>query len=538
MKKCICILLVLAMLLPLSACSKINSLLGGGEKQDFSYPIGEMPESIDPQIAEGEAALIVIENCMEGLVRLNTEGEVIPAIASSWDIAADGLTYTFHLNRDAHWSVDTEDEDFEIKDFKKNITAEDFVFAVSRAVRKETNAPDFQSVSLIKNAQKINQSGSSDTASLGIRALDSYTLEIELESANSDFLKSLTAAVFMPCSEQFFDYCSGRYGRGSAYFLSNGGFKLRAWNETNIVLRKDEEYTLPNAAQADSVTLYRDENAFESFMNDNYDALAIEDDHIDEALADKSLSVQQYDDTVWSFAINCGSTLGSNVHLRQALMSAVDTSLLTAPEWGTPASGAVPNICTAGGENYRQSAGKGAILPYSVAEAGERYQRFLKAYKSESESEELPVFQFLCTAALEQNAKKIAQCWQTAFGTGFEIKITVLPLEELSEQMRKGKYDGAIAPISADTADALVFLKKFAAENTMRYSSAAFEKQLNSDKTELEKCAAAENILLEDGVLLPLFCANSYYVQRDSVSGIYFYAFGGKVNFLQAQRVK
>ncbi|MBQ6381176.1 MAG: hypothetical protein IJJ41_06230 [Clostridia bacterium] len=538
MKKVIAVVLILASVFSLSSCSKINSLLSGNQEQAFSYPIEQMPVSIDPQIAQSPAELTIIENCMEGLVRLDEKGEVIPAIAESWDVSADGLQYTFHLNPAAAWAVDTEDEDFEIKNFQKKITANDFVFAVSRAVLKETQAPDFQTVSLIKNAAKINESGSSDTSDLGIKAVDASTLKITLESANSDFLKSLCAAVFMPCSEQFFEFCSGRYGRQARYFLSNAGLELRAWNETNIVLRKNEAYALPNPATADTVTLYKDENAFESFKNDNYDALAVEDDKVDEALADTSLKVQSYDDTVWSFGVNCKSPLCSYKQLRQALVLSVDRGSLQAPHWAGEVKGIVPNICTAGGENYRKSAGAAAMVKTDADEAVDKYHAFVEKYRRDTEQEELPVFRFLCTQAFEQNAKLMVQSWQMNFGTGYEVKIQVLSLEEMLEEVEKGNYDGVIMPVSADTTDALVFLKKFAVENVFRYESDAFNDLLDADGNESDKSLESENELLRDGVVYPLYTANSYYVQRDSVSGIYFYAFGGKVNFLRAERTK
>ncbi|MBE6818315.1 MAG: peptide ABC transporter substrate-binding protein [Ruminococcaceae bacterium] len=538
MKKVIAVMLVLASVFSLTSCSKINQLFSGNQEQSFSYPIAEMPVSIDPQIAQGEAELIIIENCMEGLVRLNAKGEVIPAVAKSWDISADGLQYTFHLNPQAAWAVDTEDEDFEIKNFNKRITANDFVFAVSRAVLKETQAPDFESVSLIKNAHEINESGTADTSSLGIKALDESTLVIRLESANSDFLKSLSSAVFMPCSEQFFDYCAGRYGRQADYFLSNAGFTLRAWNETNLVMRKNEDYALPNPAKADAVTLYRDENAFESFKNDNYDALAVDDDKIDEALADKSLNVQSYDDTVWCFALNCDGKLCSYQSLRQALMLSVNREALQAPDWGKAAVGVVPNICTAGGENYRSAAGEAAIPANDNAAATEKYQTFYEKYKEDTDEEDLPVFRLLCTAGFDANAKQIVQNWQMNFGTGFEVKIQVLSLDEIEKEVQAGNYDGVMMPVSADNGDALVFLKKFAGENEFGYESNAFLEALNEDGSEVAKCLKSENILLNDGAIYPLFTANSYYVQRNQVEGIYFYAFGGKVNFLGAERAK
>ena len=538
MKRTVCILLVIAIVFSLTSCSKIKEIFSGQQEQSFSYPIEKMPESLDPQIASAPAELIVIENCMEGLVRLNEKGDVVPAVADSWDISADGLKYTFHLNANALWNVDTSDEDFELKNFDTHITAQDFVFAISRAVKQETQAPDFQSVSLIKNAGKINASGKNDTSSLGVKAADAHTLVITLESANSDFLKSLTAAVFMPCDEQFFEYCSGRYGRQADYFLSNGGFELGAWTDTNLVLKKSESYALPNGAKADSVTLYRDENAFESFKNNNYDALAVEDDNIDEALADKSLHVQTYDDTVWAFAVNCGSKIGSYKQLRQALMCGFDRSEFTAPEWASDPAGIVPNICTAGGEGYRKAAGAAAPRAFSAAKAGEYYRSFSDKYMRDTDSDEIPVFRFLCTAAFEQIAKQMVQSWQMEFGTGFEVKIAVLSLDEMTEHLSAGSFDGVIMPVSADTTDALVFLKKFSAENDFAYSSNTYNHLLASDKSEVKKCMQAEQLLLSDAVIYPLYAANSYYVQRAGISGIYFYAFGGKVNFLNAERVE
>ena len=536
MKKLISLLLVLAIVFSFCACSKINRLFSKNAEQSFSYPIAQMPTTLDPQIASGEAELIIIENCMEGLVRLNAAGEVEPAIAQSWEISADGLRYTFHLNSSARWAFDKEDAPEALQNFNPTITAKDFVFAVSRAVQKQTAAPDFQSVSLIKNALKIHSSGKSDTSSLGIKAPDDSTLVITLESANSAFLRSLTGAVFMPCSEEFFEYCAGRYGRQSRYFLSNAGFELRSWNETNLVMRKNEDYALSHPAKADTVTLYRDENAFESFKNNNYDALAISDDNIDEALADKSLRVQTYDDTVWTLAFNLKSQLCGNKNCRRALAACLDTIGLTAPEWCAVAPGIVPNICTVGTQCFLSARKEATFVAYAPDKAAALYESFSQSYMAQEDVKEMPVMRFLCTAPFEQCAKQIAQGWQQHFGTGFEVRISVLGIDELTEAIDGGEFDAVLMPMSADTEDALVFLKKFAAQNVFSYQSAAYNRLINSGRAELKKCIACENALLADAVVYPLFTSNSYYVSRNQVEGIYFYAFGGKVNFLNAER--
>lgn len=537
MKKILSLLLIFAILFSLTSCAKVKKLLGRGAQQVFSYPIEQMPETLDPQIASTAAELTIIENCMEGLVRVNAEGKAVPAVAESWNVSADGLKYTFNLRHDATWYIDEDFDEFIGANFDKSIKARDFVFAISRAVKKSTNAPDFQSVSLIKNAVKIHDSGTNNTSSLGVKALDDYTLQITLESPNSSFIISLASAVFMPCDKEFFDLCSGRYGRQLKYFVSNGGFYLRNWVEKSLTISKNEEYKGANVAKGDSVTLYFDENATENFKNDNYDAIPVGEDYIGEAIADENITVQQYDDTVWAIAVNCKSTFGSSKNFRQALMQCIKADELTYPDWADKAQGIVPNICTSGGKTYRDSAKTAKYLPYNPTVAAKKYFSALTALYKDEAAEKGSLINVYTIASFDQTAKQIVQMWQRNLGTGFQAKINMVSFEELDEAVKNGAYDVAIFPFSADTQDSLVFLNKFKTkDNVLNFTNSAFNKILSSKTNELKKAKSAENALLATGAVMPLVTSNSYYAQRKNVSGIYFYAFGGKVNFLDAVR--
>ena len=539
MKKILSLLLIFALLFSLSSCAEVKKLLGRGAKQVFSYPIDQMPKTLDPQIASSAAELTIIENCMEGLVRLNSEGKAIPAVAESWNVSADGLKYTFNLRHDAAWHLD-EELDYAVgADFDKTIKAGDFVYAISRAVRKSTNAPDFQSVSLIKNAVRIHDSGSNNTSALGVKALDDYTLQITLESPNSSFLLSLASAVFMPCDKEFFDSCSGRYGRQLKYFISNGGFYLNNWVEKSLTISKNEDYKGPNLSKGDAVTLYFDENATENFKNDNYDAIPVGEDYISEAIADDNITVQKYDDTVWSIAVNCNSTFGSSQRFRQALMQCIKVDELTLPDWTGKAQGIVPNICTCGGANYRERAKQARYLSYNPSAAAKKYFAALTSLYQEEAAEKGSLVNVYTIAAFEECAKQIVQMWQHNLGTGFQAKINTVSFEELDDAVESGTYDIAIFPFSADTQDSLVFLNKFKTkDNVLNFNNVAFNSVLSSKQNELKKSVVAENTLLATGAVMPLATSNSYYAQRKSVSGIYFYAFGGKVNFLNAVRAE
>ncbi len=78
------------------------------------------PPNLDP--TSGAAAAVdsvVYGNVFEGLTRITQSGAVAPALAESWEISADGLTYTFYLRRDVRFhdgtSFDAEDVRFSLE---------------------------------------------------------------------------------------------------------------------------------------------------------------------------------------------------------------------------------------------------------------------------------------------------------------------------------------------------------------------------------------------------------------------------------------
>lgn len=83
----------------------------GGGKSDgdsadgkvFRYAVNTLPTTLDPTKGQSIGDNEIQHAVTEGLTR-NTAGEVKPGIAESWDESEDGLTYTFHLRKDAKWS--------------------------------------------------------------------------------------------------------------------------------------------------------------------------------------------------------------------------------------------------------------------------------------------------------------------------------------------------------------------------------------------------------------------------------------------------
>ena len=134
-------------------------------------------ESLDQEIATDGVSFEIIGNLVDGLMQMAEDGSVVNAIAKKMEVSPDGLIYKFELRNDVWWSNGDP------------VTAHDFVYGWQRACSPELKA-DYSflmsDIAHIKNALAV-RTGQMDLNQLGIRALDDYTLEVELEVPVSFF---------------------------------------------------------------------------------------------------------------------------------------------------------------------------------------------------------------------------------------------------------------------------------------------------------------------------------------------------------------
>ena len=68
-----------------------------GSGHIFKMNIENNPQNLDPQMAVDSESIMVITNMMEGLMKTDASGAIVPAAAESFAMSEDGLTYTFYL---------------------------------------------------------------------------------------------------------------------------------------------------------------------------------------------------------------------------------------------------------------------------------------------------------------------------------------------------------------------------------------------------------------------------------------------------------
>lgn len=192
------------------------------------FGVNEPPRTIDPQSAETVTELMLVKNLYEGLMRRDIDGNIVNGIIETYEKSGD--TYTFTIKNDAKWNDGTP------------LTADDFKFGITRALRRNTNCPNADLLYAIKNAEKVH-SGILEIDALGVKVLDEHTIQIVAEP-NSDVLYALTTAPAMPCNQAFFDKSIGKYGMSFDTVLCNGSYKLRKWATEDFAMRiiKNGEY--------------------------------------------------------------------------------------------------------------------------------------------------------------------------------------------------------------------------------------------------------------------------------------------------------
>ena len=363
-KKLFCTALCLILTLTIFAgCSSNNN------KIDFIYPFSGDISSFDPQIAKTADEFLLVENCFEGLVRVNDNGKVQAGVAKTWEISNGGKTYTFHLRQGAKWNVKSTSQSSDNKEltkvqelmgesFNPDITANDFVFALQRACEKNTDAPLFSSISNIVNASKIH-SGKLSSNKLGVKALDDYTLEINLKSPDDGFLNVLATAVAMPCNKEYFNATKGRYGLGLDYTIFNGQFYVSNILEASYILKNNKQYVGDFKSAVTDITLKITDNAEDAAKNlksGYYDAAYITGQEYDK-LKDSDITAISYTDATLAMVLNKNNTIFSNDKLRQAVCLSISDIDTKKYDYLSRATSFTPPSCKIGTDEANKAIG-------------------------------------------------------------------------------------------------------------------------------------------------------------------------------------
>jgi ABC-type oligopeptide transport system substrate-binding subunit len=349
------LILALSLLVLVGACSLMGvavyrALMGGGDALNGvaavaseSSPnsaeggvlrlVGGLPPTLDPALVQDSTSAEYVVHLYSGLVSLDRDLEVVPDLATRWEISADGLVYTFYLEPEAVFADG------------RRITATDWVYSIERACSPALASP--VALAYLDDIVGAAAFASGNAESIaGMEALDEHTVRVTIDAPKAYFLAKLTyPTAYVVDREQV-------EGAGPEWMLApngSGPFALESIDRERIVLRRNERYY--GAAPA----LERIEYVLEGglpitlYENDRLDIVAVSPSEIERVsdpenpLFDQLVEASEL--SVQYLGLNVDQPPFDDLAVRQAFAQAIDRDKLAhlvLNDTALPAYGVLP----------------------------------------------------------------------------------------------------------------------------------------------------------------------------------------------------
>ena len=225
--------------------------LGEGKKELNITGASDIP-TLDPSKASDTVSSEVLMNTMEGLTKLDKDGKLAPGIAEKWEKSEDGKTWTFNLRKDAKWSNGDP------------VTAKDFEYSWKRTLDSATASTYGFIMYDIKGAKDYNLGKVDNADNVGIKAVDDYTLQVELVRPVHYFDSLMFFKSFLPQNQKVVEQFGSEYGTAHDKMVYNGPFTLSDWKIEDIyTMSKNPSYWDAGSVKIDKVNtkIVKDPNA-------------------------------------------------------------------------------------------------------------------------------------------------------------------------------------------------------------------------------------------------------------------------------------
>ncbi|AFQ15748.1 peptide ABC transporter substrate-binding protein [Bacillus thuringiensis] len=504
------------------------------KKQVLNVTVSEEIPSLDTVKTTDGTSAHVMQNIFEGLYVLNDQDQPTPAIAKSFKRSEDGKKYTFDLRKDAKWSNGD------------NVTANDFMFAWKRAINPETASQYASMLFYVKNAKEINK-GAMSLDELGVTVINDYKLEVELEQPIPYFLQLLALPIYLPQHESFLKEQGNNYALEPSNLIYNGPFVLEKWkHEQEFQLKKNATYWDQKKVKLDEINFHIVKDtmtAVNLYEAGDLDRVPINSQVVDKYKGNKELHMSS-DPGIAMLRFNEKNTALANKKVRQSISLALNKDDFVAHfinNGAKPASGLVPvgHVNEETGKDFRKE--NGDLSLYDLQKAKKIWEEAKKELGVGEVNLEFLTFE-------QDNAKRMAEYIKgdlEKYLHGLTIQIKQQPFKQKLQLEQTGDYDITMANWGPDYKDPISYLELFTTgnpNNKMNYSNVRYDELIKKAKTDFvldrekrwEALREAEQVLLEDAAVAPLYHIGSAYVQKEYVKGIEKHQFGGVYTYKNA----
>jgi len=489
----------------------------------LNWNIGADPLTIDPGLNGASDGGDVINNTFEGLVR-EKSGVIQPGIAESWEESEDGLTVTFNL-RESNWSDGTP------------LTANDFVYAWLRGMDPET-ASEYSWIWEYTNVVGAEDFvyGEGAREDVGVRAVDDYTLEVQLVAPTPYFVSLMSFFHFMPVKQSAVEAPGGEDGTWASnpdLVVSNGPYVLVDYKiGEGLKLVKNVNYWNADAVMIDEINgkfLDDSNTAYQAYQAGELDFIPdVPTSEIPRLVAeDPNFYIFPLLGTYY-YNLNMDLPMFQDVRVRRALTLAIDRQQIvdTLSSGQVPAPGFVPpGFRDDKGNDFFETAGDYGI-PTDASGVEEAQQLLAEAGYPNGEGFPEFVIMYNTSEGHQTVAELVQEMWKTNLGLN-----TTLENQEwavFQDTRKAGDYEvsrGGWLTDFMDPSGMLAIHVTGNAYNDANYSNPEFDAAMaaanttTDDAEHFQYLYEAQEILMTDLPVVPVYHYSDIMLVSDKVVG-------------------
>jgi oligopeptide transport system substrate-binding protein len=500
----------------LISCSSSSTPVDDGlEKQVFHFGNGSEPQGIDPHIVTGVPEHHILISLCEGLTIPNPfDNENLPGAAESWTVSDDGKVYIFKLRKNGRWSNGDP------------VTADDFVWSWQRILTASLGSQYPDMLYYLEGAQEYHTGQNNDFSSVGVKALDSHTLEVKLKAPTPFFTGLLSHYSTWPVHKETvlkhgsIDDRNGEWTR-PGNFVCNGAFNLKSWELNNkIVVEQNPMYWDASTVRLNEIHYYPVSNVMTEDRMFRAGQLHVTSTlpsqkcpvYIEEGNPD--LRIDPYMGTYF-YRLNTTNPYLNDVRVRKALAYSIDRKLLVEK---VTKCGQIPaySFTPPGSNGYEPT----TSIPFDPALAKELLAE--AGYDSENQFPKLEIL-FNTNEDHRKVALAIQQMWQQ--NLGIEVELVNQDWKVYLSREMVGDFQVSRAGWIGDYEDPNTFLdlmrpnrgnNKTGWENEAYDTLVAKANSTNDQTLRYQLLDEAEKILIENMPVIPLYTyVRSYQLSPD-----------------------
>lgn len=491
-------------------------------EQSITFALHSIPDSVDPGVTSETYAGPILNNAFEGLVTYDSENNIIPGNAEKWELSEDGLTYTFHLRPNLKWSDGSA------------LNAHDFVYSWLRVITPETGSLYADQLLPYVVGAKDFFDGKASADKVGLKALDDNTLEVKLITPTPFFLGLLATYTFCPVQKATVEANGEKWTLSENTYVSNGPFKVTKinfnesyefeknenyWNAENVKLQKLKFVFIPESATALTAFRAGDIDGFWEVPTSDLPTLRAESDEL--------ITVRAFGTTFHIF--NNAKPPFDNPLVRKAFNLAIDRKALIEDVLGTndtPAYSLIAPGYVADGVDVTEGRSTYGMEPGAQPEKA----REALAEAGYPDGKGFPEIEYYYST--NDTFKKTVEAL-TAMLTdnlGIKIKLKTADWAVYYADVKAGRYQLGQYGWGGDYLHPMTFLPLLVTKgvnNYTGYSNPKYDELVARIQNTIDQETAiglmreAEDTLMKDYPMLPLFFRSYSYMMRKTTAGYF-----------------